>query len=145
MATGVTAAIARPFARIFRRGPVLLLPALGGNVPRLLFGLLAQISLPIVLVADVLAAFFFLSLWRQYRLRNDPRGLDPRPFGASSLSRRGQHPHGARHHGAAVSAVPTLVGDPEKLSAALALSRIVGVVAANHRVPHGPEIIILRG
>jgi hypothetical protein len=77
MATGVTAAIARPFARIFRRGPVLLLPALGGNVPRLLFGLLAQISLPIVLVADVLAAFFFLSLWRQCRLRNDPSGSRP--------------------------------------------------------------------
>jgi len=40
--------------------------ALGAIVPIMLFGLAAQIFLPIVLVLDVLAGLFFYTLWRRY-------------------------------------------------------------------------------
>jgi len=40
--------------------------ALGAIVPIMLFGLAAQIFLPIVLVLDVLAGLFFFALWRRY-------------------------------------------------------------------------------
>jgi hypothetical protein len=49
-----------------RNEPQLLLLALGALIPIVAFGLIAQILLPIVLVADVLFGLFFYSLWRRY-------------------------------------------------------------------------------
>ena len=40
--------------------------ALGVLVPIMLFGLLAQIFVPVVLVLDVVAGLFFYTLWRRY-------------------------------------------------------------------------------
>ena len=49
------------------QAPHVVLLAIGAIAPLILIGLLAQIFIPIVLVADFLAVFFFLSLWRRYR------------------------------------------------------------------------------
>ncbi len=47
--------------------PHRILLAVGAIAPIMVFGLIAQILIPIVLLADVLAALYFLTLWRRYR------------------------------------------------------------------------------
>jgi hypothetical protein len=51
----------------------LILLALGALVPIMLFGLLAQLFFPLVLVLDAAVGLFFLTLWRHY-------SPTPRPF-----------------------------------------------------------------
>jgi hypothetical protein len=50
-----------------RNDAQLVMVAFGAILPIVLFGLVAQIFLPIVLVFDVLFGLFFYSLWRRYR------------------------------------------------------------------------------
>jgi hypothetical protein len=50
----------------------LILLALGALIPIMLFGLLAQLFLPVVLVLDFVVGLFFLTLWRHYRLAPSP-------------------------------------------------------------------------
>ncbi|MFZ1022665.1 MAG: hypothetical protein WAN87_00835 [Thermoplasmata archaeon] len=54
-----------------------MLLAIGAIAPLILFGLLVQIFIPIVLFADFLAVFFFLSLWRRYRSEAPTSGALP--------------------------------------------------------------------
>ncbi|MFZ0890895.1 MAG: hypothetical protein WB778_05065 [Thermoplasmata archaeon] len=65
--SGILLGIIRGTIGRTEHAPHLVLLAVGAVTPILLFGLLAQIFIPIVLVADVLAVFFFLALWRRYR------------------------------------------------------------------------------
>jgi hypothetical protein len=51
--------------------PQAVMLALGALLPIFLFGLVAQIFRPIVLVVDVLFVLFFYSLWRRYRPEPD--------------------------------------------------------------------------
>jgi hypothetical protein len=56
----------------------LVMLALGALAPIFLFGLIAQILIPIVLIADVLFVMFFYSLWRRYGAsRGDPTSSAP--------------------------------------------------------------------
>lgn len=60
----------------------LVMVALGVLIPIVLFGLLAQVRVPVVIVFDVLLGLFFYSLWRRYR--PTPAGSVPSiPVGAS--------------------------------------------------------------
>jgi uncharacterized membrane protein (UPF0136 family) len=68
-------------AKIGRSGnePALILLALGAILPIVVVGVVSQILVPVVLVADGLFGLFFYALWRRYR----PRGGGPPPDGAS--------------------------------------------------------------
>jgi len=48
--------------------------AFGATLPILLFGLIAQIRLPVVLVVDALYGIFFYALWKRYRPQHADRG-----------------------------------------------------------------------
>ncbi|HLM91991.1 MAG TPA: hypothetical protein VK424_08120 [Thermoplasmata archaeon] len=57
----------------------LVVLAFGLVLPLMAIGLIAQLFVPIVLVPDGLAVFFFLTLWRYYRPRPGPRTVSPPP------------------------------------------------------------------
>ena len=54
--------------------PQMVLLALGLVLPLMVTGLVAQITLPLVLLLDVVAGLFFLTLWRHYRPTPAPTG-----------------------------------------------------------------------
>jgi hypothetical protein len=47
--------------------PHLVLLALGATLPIAVFGLVAQIGIPVVLVVDLLYGLFFYALWKRHR------------------------------------------------------------------------------
>jgi len=61
--------------------PHLILLALGATLPIVLFGLLAQVGIPVVLVLDVVYGLFFYTLWNHYRPATTPIRV---PSGAST-------------------------------------------------------------
>jgi hypothetical protein len=57
--------------------PQLVLLAFGLVLPLMAIGLIAQIRIPVVLLLDVVAGGFFLTLWRHYRPAPVPKGTLP--------------------------------------------------------------------
>jgi hypothetical protein len=62
--------------------PHLLALAVGLIAPIVFVGVVGQFSLPVVLVADAAAAWFFWHLWRRYRFIASP--LPPTPLGTTA-------------------------------------------------------------
>jgi len=58
----------RALGRVQNSGQLVLL-AFGATVPIAIFGLVAQLGLPLVLVIDLVYLLFFSTLWKQYRPR----------------------------------------------------------------------------
>lgn len=78
-AAGLFLAVRSGIGRI-RHEAQLVAIAVGAIVPIMVFGLAAQVFLPIVLVLDVIAGAFFLTLWRRYGVT--PAPPSPVPAGA---------------------------------------------------------------